>query len=271
MPTSRNSRNERHSQRPKSHSQNTPSSKIIANFRRPKKFIYFVKLPNEVQNRIWEMLAEEPRIVAINTKTNSGLWSSIPPILHVCSESRSVGLKHYTLTLESQTHLRAETPKIEINVLPPRVYFNFERDTLYFRENWNKDVEGAWCCLSHFANLVNKGDLQRVKRVGLDVNARICSDWHLPKFASWDALEILYLGYEDMRLGSNCPITFSELESKDYGDFMQRFNMNPCWTLTGSTIKSLQEVETIECLKSEVPNGYHRNLKKLELVSIKHL
>ena len=218
------------------------------------------------------MLAEEPRVVAINTKTNSGLRSSIPPILHVCSESRSVGLKHYTLAFESQTHLRADTPAHEISVLPPRVYFNFERDTLYFREKWNKDVDGAWCCLSQFANLVNKGDLKRVKRVGLDVNARVCSDCHFANFASWDALEILYLGYEGVRLGSDCLISFNKLGSKDYEDFLRRYNMNPCWTLTRSAIKSsLQDLDTIECLKSEVPTGYRMNLKKLELVSIEHL
>jgi hypothetical protein len=211
-------------------------------------------------------------MVTINTKTNSGLYSSIPPILQVCSKSRSVGLKHYTLAFESQTHLRTNTATHETNVLPPRVYFNFERDTLYFREQWNKDVEGAWCCLSQFANLVNKDDLKRVKRVGLDVNARVCSDSHFAKFTSWDALEILYLGYEDTRLGSDCPISFSELESKDYEDFLRRYNMNPCWTLIKSAIKSsLQDLETIECLKSEVPTGHLMNFKKVELVSIEHL
>jgi hypothetical protein len=217
------------------------------------------------------MLAKEPRVVTINTKTNSGLRSSIPPILHVCSKSRSVGLKHYTYAFEPQrfTHLGINTPKHEINVLPPRVYFNFERDTLYFRESWNKNVEGAWYCLSQFANLVNEGDLKRVKRVGLDVNARVCSNCHLANFASWDGLEILYLVYEDVRLGSDCPISFSELESKDYEDFMRRYNMNPCWRLTWSTIKSsLQDVETIKGLKN---GSYRMNLKKVEPVSIEHL
>jgi hypothetical protein len=229
------------------------------------------------------MLAEEPRVVAVNTKTNSGLRSSIPPILHVCSESRAVGLKHYTLAFESQrfAHRRTDTPEQKINVLPPRVYFNFERDTLYFRENWNKNVEGAWCCLSRFTDLVNEGDLKRVRRVGLDVNARVCSlktsgeKCHLANFAFWDALEILYLGYEDVRLGSDCPISSSELEGKHYNDFMQRYKMNPCW----SDIQWLpQDVEAVEYLRNEVPIMYHGMwkkpdwfLRKLELLSIKHL
>jgi hypothetical protein len=83
------------------------------------------------------MLAKEPRVVVISTKTDGGLYSSIPPILHVCSESRAVGLKHYTLAFEPYKRfdyrLAYYAPEHRI-VLPPRVYFNFERDTLYFWE-----------------------------------------------------------------------------------------------------------------------------------------
>lgn len=167
-------------------------------------------------------------------------------------------------------------------MLPPRVYFNFERDMLYFREKWNNNVEGAWCCLWQFARLVNEGDLQRVRRVGLDVNARVCSlktsgdSCHRANFAHWDALETLYLGYEDVRLGSDCPITFSQLESKDYEGFMQRYKMNPCWI----NKEDVGVTEAVWCLRNEVPAAYHGIwrkpktdgfLRKLELVSIKHL
>ena len=232
------------------------------------------------------MLAEEPRVVAINTKTNGGLYSSIPPILHVCSESRAVGLKHYTLSFESQRldQQWTDTPEHRIDVLPPRVYFNFERDTLYFREKWNKNVKGAWCSLSQFRNLVNKRDLQRVRKVGLDVNARVCSlktsgeTCHPANFAHWDALEVLYLGYEDVRLGSDCPITFSALESKDCEGFMQRYKTNPCWRGMQQLPQDVEAVEAVKYLRNEVPIMCHGIwgkpdcfLRKLELVSIKHL
>jgi len=246
---------------PKSHSRDTASSKVIANFKRPKgDFKYFVNLPWEIQNRVWEMMAEEPRIVAVNTETNSGLRSS-----------RAVGLKSYTLAIESKQAAQ-----------PPRVYFNFERDTLYFRENWNKDVAGAWSCISRLANLVNEGDLKRVKRVGLDVNARVCSlktsgeSCHFPNFAYWDALETMYLGYEGARLGTDCPIRFGELESKDYENFIQKYKKNPCWR-NGEWLA--QGVEAaVEHLRNEVPQMYHGFWKKpdsflgkLALVSVKHL
>jgi hypothetical protein len=260
----------------------------MANFKRPKEFPHFVQLPREIQYRIWEMVAEEPRIVTINTRTDNGLYSAIPPILHVCSESRVVGLKYYTLAFKSQRFDRrwADTLEHEIDVLPPRVYFNFERDMLYFREKWNKNVKGAWSCLSRFTDLVNEYDLKRVRKVGLDVNARVCSlkisgySCHLANFANWDALEILCLGYEDVRLGSDCLITSSELESKDYEGFMERYKINPCW----ARMPQLQEDEaadTVQCLRNEVPIMYHGGswnrpkpdgfLGKVELVSIKHL
>ena len=235
------------------------------------------------------MLAEEPRVVTINTRTDNGLYSSIPPILHVCSESRAVGLKYYTLAFKSQrfNHRWTDTPEHQIDVLPPRVYFNFERDMLYFREKWNKNVKGAWSCLSQFTNLVNEYDLKRVRRVGLDVNARVCSlkisgeACHLANFAYWDALEILCLGYEDVRLGSDCLITSSELESKDYEGFMQRYKINPCWARMPQLQEDVEAADDVQCLRNEVPIMYHGGtwnkpkpdgfLRKLELVSIKHL
>lgn len=229
------------------------------------------------------MSAEEPRIVTVNAETNNGLCSSIPPILHVCSESRAVGLKHYTLAFESQRFIYESLATREqlINLLPPRVYFNFEHDMLYFRENWNKNVEGAWCCLSQLTHLVNEGDLKKVRRVGLDVNTRVCSlktsgrNCHPANFDFWDGLEIMYLGYEDVRLGSDCPISSSKLESKDYEGFMQRYRMNPCWR---NMQRWPQDIDAIEYLRNEGPVMYHGGgrkpdwlLKKFELVSIKHL
>jgi hypothetical protein len=264
-------RNGPHSQISKSHNQDTASSKIVAKFKGAKDFPHFVKLPYEIQHRIWEMSAQEPRVVAVYSKSNIGLRSSIPPILHVCSQSRAIGLKNYTLAFEPQRSTQ-----------PPRVFFNFERDTLYFREDWNKDVKGAWCCISQFTYLVNEGDLKRVKRAGFDVDVRICSletsgeECHIANFAHWNALQILYLGYEDARLGSDCPISFSELDSKDYKDFMHKYRKNPCWR---NDERLPQDDEAaIEYLRKEVPIMYHGFLEepdfvhdKLELVSITHL
>jgi hypothetical protein len=194
-----------------------------------------------------------------------------------------VALKHYTLAFASQPMTNWEDASPEIDnvqeiVLPPRVYFNFERDTLYFREDWKRGVQGSWSCIMQFIDLLNESDLKRVKRVGFDVNARACSlrsSGYYPILAGWDSLETLYLGFEGVKLESHCLIGFRELERKDYSDFMRRYRKNPSW-------RSMQAwpeaVEAIEQLRTRVPTMYQgyrekpdRFLEKLELVSIVQL
>jgi hypothetical protein len=70
-----------------------------------------------------------------------------------------------------------------------------------------------------FIDLLNESDLKRVKGLGFDVNARVCSlrsSGHYPILAGWDSLETLYLGFEGVKLGSHCLIGFRELGRKDY-------------------------------------------------------
>jgi hypothetical protein len=86
----------------------------------------------------------------------------------------------------------------------------------------------------------------------------------------------MYLGYEGARLGTDCPIRFGELESKDYENFIQKYKKNPCWR-NGEWLA--QGVEAaVEHLRNEVPQMYHGFWKKpdsflgkLALVSVKHL
>jgi hypothetical protein len=231
------------------------------------------------------MMAAEPRIIVIHAKTDDALRALVPPILQVCSESRAVGLKHYTLAFGSQPYMQwitdatGSTKVIEESDIPGRIYVNFERDTLYFREDWNEGVEGPCSCILQFPSQFSYDDLKRVKRVGFDVNARVCclgvsgEDCHSPTFKCWDALETLYFGFEGMGLGNDCQIGFRELEMKDYSALMRQYRKNPCWR----DMKLWQDdVEAVEQLRADVPMTYHgewrekpdRFLEKLELVSI---
>ena len=124
------------------HVRRSISSSIAANFRSPKNFPFFSKLPQELRMRIWEMTTEDGRIVAVRSVTGDGLRSSVPPILHVYSESRAGGLKQYALRFSAIKYPFSE----DTSTIPARVYFNFDRDTLYFRENWHEGVYGVWCC-----------------------------------------------------------------------------------------------------------------------------
>lgn len=226
------------------------------------------------------MLAEEPRIVVVHSRTDEALGAPIPPILHVCSASRAEGLKHYTLAFGSPPEYYELENVNQESCRTSIVYFNFEVDTLYFPEDWNAGVEGPSSCISSLSLEVDGDDLKRVKSVGFDVNARVCclnvsgENCHSPDFQIWDALETLYLGLEAEGLRSDYQIAFRELEKKDYGAFMRCYRKNPCWR----DMKLWpDDSDAVVQLRSEVPWTYHGNLrrerpdqflKKLELVII---
>jgi len=111
-------------------------------------------------------------------------------------------------------------------VFPARVYFNFERDTLWFREDWNRGVDGPWCCTIRFSSLLNLEDLKKVRSIGFDINARTCTtrqEWgegHSPYIYDWsDSIETFYLGIESPKLGERSQIGVRELEEVDHGEF----------------------------------------------------
>jgi hypothetical protein len=217
-------------------------SSVTANFKSPKDFPLFSKLPQEIRLIIWEMTTEEGRIVAVRSVTRGGLRSPVPPILHVCSESRAVGLKQYALCFSALPESFWE------EVAPARVYFNFDRDTLYFRKDWNYGVDGACCCIFYLSKLIE--DLRKVKAVGFDLNAKICSSRsssnHKPNFALWTGLTALYLGLEEPRLNPESQIGFRELQSKDYSAFMREYRRSPCWVRVPGRLEDAAAVEYIK-------------------------
>jgi hypothetical protein len=132
-------------------------------------------------------------------------------------------------------------------------------------------VQGSWSCIMQFIDLLNESDLKRVKGVGFDVDARVCSlrsSGHYPILAGWDSLETLYLGFEGVKLESHCLIGFRELGRKDYSAFMRRYRKNPCWRSMQSWP---EDVDAVEQLRAEVPTMYQGYWEKLELVSIVQL
>lgn len=161
---------------------------------------YFDRLPVELRIAIWELVSTiEGRVVAVHAVTDGGLRAQVPPILHVCHESRAVAMKHYTLSFGGFSYdYLSRVPGSDdwedlrfqvVSTLPPRVYFNFERDILYFRGDWNENVEGEWGCFNQFPRLIDKADLERVQKVGFHLNVRICSGGRVPghglEFRGW--------------------------------------------------------------------------------------
>lgn len=239
-------------------------------------FPYFPKLPLELRTMIWELVAEEPRVLIVRARSNQGLCASIPPILHICSESRAIGLENYSYAFkeEESEYVEASTSDEKVNMISPGIYFNFERDTLYFPQTWNKDAKGAWSCLETIADWRGPADLRKVQRIGLDVEVSVCPSNHPLRLSAFDEIETLYLGYTEIRLRDKGPISFGELESDSYDEFMERYKMNRCWRLLQPAGDlPLEEVETIENLRGEVAtSSYHwQNLKKVEPVRIEYL
>jgi hypothetical protein len=103
---------------------------------KPPSFTLFTGLPLELRLKIWSFIAPGPRTVSIKYKglsfysigkgfSAAAGWRSpepIPVILHICRESRTEALKSYQLALGSYHH-------------PPRIYFDFSKDTLRFGNN----------------------------------------------------------------------------------------------------------------------------------------
>ncbi|KFY38780.1 hypothetical protein V495_06383 [Pseudogymnoascus sp. VKM F-4514 (FW-929)] len=247
-------------------------------------FPQFAKLPLELQDLIWEAVATEPRVVPVSVKMSSTLCSPIPSLLQVCSASRAVGLQHYSLAFASLpgTGYFADNADFVL----PKVYFNFDRDVLYFREDWNAGAEGRWSCLLELVRQVGE-DIKKVRWVGCDVNARVCSPkssaTHSVGFEGWDALEIQYMGYEgdgngeedEAMLGSDCPITFTEVDEEDCVDFVRRYEESQCWR---DARWVPLEGAVAEYLKREHPSTYYGfpkppscNFKEVRFVRVRHL
>ncbi|KAI6778808.1 uncharacterized protein J7T54_007461 [Emericellopsis cladophorae] len=141
-------------------------------------FPQFTKLPPELRLKVWECLIQ-PRIVGVcclqndtrggyqpgekiaarrkelDARTTRG--NQVPAILHVNSESRALGLKHYELTFGWR--IKGSRP----NSAPPRTYFNFAQDALFL----TGDLE-AYDSFGFNAPMVyylRKEDTARVKHV----------------------------------------------------------------------------------------------------------
>ncbi|KAM3072185.1 hypothetical protein ACMFMF_007579 [Clarireedia jacksonii] len=98
---------------------------------KPRTFTRFSSLPTELRLQIWQRVVPDPRTVCIRYElrrveiggsTLPGSWMSnepVPVLLHICRESREIGLSHYQLAFGSVIH-------------EAKVYFDFERDCLRF-------------------------------------------------------------------------------------------------------------------------------------------
>jgi len=112
-------------------------------------FTMFPKFPPEIRNRVWKLACFEQRnvdvwIANIAAEDRSALgkalceyreWAyqsnaPIPSVLHACRESRSIGLKHYSLEFGTQFNISFRGTTISVSI-PPRIFVNWECDIVF--------------------------------------------------------------------------------------------------------------------------------------------
>jgi hypothetical protein len=144
-------------------------------------FHQFAKLPPELRLKVWECLIQ-PRIVIVcclqndrtaenttgeklaarraelDARTTRG--NMVPSVLHVNSESRALGLKHYELAFgwRIKGSLRG-TPTSS----PPRTYFNFAQDALFL--TGDLEAYDSYGFNAPMVYYLRKEDTERVKHV----------------------------------------------------------------------------------------------------------
>ncbi|KAH8804593.1 hypothetical protein F5884DRAFT_796609 [Xylogone sp. PMI_703] len=173
-------------QQQNTHKSDTASSRLKSDD--SAQFHLFPKLPIEIRALIWQMSIDEERLVEVYPTTTKGWRAPIPPILHVCMESRALGLKNYELAFSGKD---PDTGKL----CPARIYFNFDHDTLYFKEGWSFNVKGCWRCIRISQTYISQDDIQRVKSLCLDIETETCvpKEWqqtsHNTGFDGWLGLK----------------------------------------------------------------------------------
>ncbi|KAE8454275.1 hypothetical protein EG329_005200 [Mollisiaceae sp. DMI_Dod_QoI] len=224
----------------------------------------FRTLPLEMRTRIWEMVAQEERVVSVHTIKTGGLRAQAPAILHVCSESRAVGLKHYCLSFNFDGSWEmienAARWSTRNSSYFSRVYFNFDHDILYFAEGWNENVDGEWSCMNHLKRLLDLDDMWRVERIGFDLVTSICCPRaspdegpHGPYLAPWKGLKKLYLGLKDPGLDPNERVVSKELEVEHQEEFLQQYRASPKWR---EVSEDLSPEQALDFIKISTGRGY---------------
>ncbi|KAH8593015.1 hypothetical protein B0O99DRAFT_689228 [Bisporella sp. PMI_857] len=130
-------------------------------------FCLFPRLPIELRLSIWQLAAEEGRVIEV--RECIGAWmpclkaeNPTPSLLHVCREARAEGMKRYRLIVADSSisergiwdyYALARNERIK-RTPPFRAYMNFSCDTLLLSESHVNDVQILW----HLLELASFGN-----------------------------------------------------------------------------------------------------------------
>lgn len=109
---------------------------------------------------------------------------------------------------------------------PARIYFNFDRDTLYLEETWTMVLRKPRPESRTFVNWLTKRTCKGLKPLA-SISTRIFviqpGFQTTPWFLYWNGLKASYLGLEEPWIGPDSHIEFHELQSKDCEAFTQDY------------------------------------------------
>lgn len=142
--------------------------------------------------RIWEEACSEPRIVEVDISSYPAGESIItanrdyttrtptPAVLHVCSEARQIGLKHYNRTFRRAWWFNVKDPKEHI------IYVNLEQDTVLLshrQQPVGRQIMSLLCHGIHDQAAYYPDTLCRIKRIAIP----------MPPQPSLDVFDYLYM------------------------------------------------------------------------------
>lgn len=163
-------------------------------FRTPALFPNFSKLPYEIRAEIWRFACENPRIIEIKLGRPGPItrrhWSNhtpqpwisptAPPIgLWVCQESRKETLRSVELAFGRDG-------------FEPKIYVNFERDTIFFRELPDRD---SWLGLTGYL-LEEHLSLMRIRSLAVGHNHIYNFLWVLKEIHDVMLTEVVFVNAE---------------------------------------------------------------------------
>lgn len=185
-------------------------------------FQLFPDFPTEIRLLIWHMATDEQRIVVIHSCGDIGGFRSATPqpvVLYVCQESRQVALLRYELTFSG-----CETHSFLMDCYPPKTYFNFERDTLYFRKAHKRVVPQSdedEVTPARFGFHVNREQFDQIRSIGVDVgSSSATTSLSFLNYLNPRDLRTVYLCTEEGDLRAEQFFYFEPLKEKDYEKFV---------------------------------------------------
>ncbi|KAH6679628.1 hypothetical protein B0J14DRAFT_303042 [Halenospora varia] len=192
-------------------------------------FTLFGKLPLELQTKIWKAAAEEPHIIVIHSRPRSLKWtffSPTPPpaILHVCSESRRIGLQKYTPRFRNARTYSAS---------PKMTYINFDNDILYFKKNPNRykcdcREQDMFCYLmGHLKNALWRSEMNNIKNVAVDLEFYSTSPaspyHHHMQHPREISVKNFFLAVEDEKMDCEREVKMSALDEDSTAVFKKKY------------------------------------------------